>query len=686
MTGYNTKYWAAEEDPKKLIQGLNKARDNCWATLESRGLPNLWRMIIRDLEGHRGTGSLEKGFTYANEAGKEDTLRFRVNLMPQAVLQKAQLAQGKNKTKFKCLSVNSDSTTMVNNLIAQKAMDYVFRSIRLDEISCRGLMNDITYGANAYWIKWDVDLGEKVSIRQPVMGPNGPVMEPGGIDMQTGQPLPPKPAMETVKKRSGSPVIHPLPPTQVMRDYTVRDSLWYIVQEPISKWELMAQYPELADEICNVKSSRTQELVMSGFQSASWNEDTVVLHHFYHADTKAVPGGRWVGWVGETLLWSVEMPTTDHPPVVWLSTLQISGTHLPYPEISDLLGPQIALNEAYTLVAEEMIRLNRANLAAKKGSVYNVDAMSQGGHVIEVDDLRTDLPVYLSKPPIGQAPQLIIENMPRLITQVAGLNEVAQGNPSSNITSGTFAALMVNTAENNQGLRSDAHVSSQEALGNIVLDFMSKNIPNGFLADISGTIDSPYLTVLNADTFQGIHRIQVIRDSKIAESWPARMEMAQQIFQLQKPDDRAAAIEMLTTGNLEPITRQYTAAQTLISQENERILSGDLEVEPSITDDPHMHVLGHLPTLGAIRMMPEGPEKSATMLAALTHISKHGAVFQGADPTILQILQLPMPNINGVEDEAKRLSGEGASVSAPQDLPAEPQPAEPPPELSENLK
>lgn len=702
MENNPNQYWASEQDPAKLVGGLNRARDNAWGMLEARGLPNLWRLIIRELEGHRGTGSLEKGLTFAGEGDEADELRFRVSLIEPAILQKAQLAQGKNKTKFKCLSVNGDSSTMAKNLLAQKAMDYIFRSVRLDEEGIRGLMMDITYGAAAFWIRWDPTAGEKIDVEKPVIDPatGQPVVLPPQVDPATGMTLKPaQPQTEKVKERSGAPTIQALPPTAVLRDYTVKESLWYMVAEPISKWELMARYPEHADKILNAKDrSVRQDLALSGWNVSSRNEDTVTLNHFYHADTAAVPGGRWVGWVGDTMLWSTPIPTSDQMPVVWLSTRQISGTYLPYPEAASMLAPQLALNEAFTLVTEEMLRHNRSNMAVKKGSIYDTDALSRGGHMIEVDDLKADLPVYITKPSMGDAPKILIDQLPRALQQIAGLNDVSQGNPNSNITSGTFAALMVNTAENNQGLRGDAYVSAQERIGNVTLDLTSMNIPNGFLVDISGTVDSPYLQMIDQDTLRGIHKIQVIRDSKIADTWPARMEMAAQIFQLQNPADRAAAVEMLSTGNMEPITRAYTSVQTLIAQENERIIAGDQAVEPAITDDPKQHVLGHLPTLAAIRMMPKSPEKDAAMRACLMHISKHGAIFKQSglvDPVMLQIVGLPLPNVAGAQQEADRLDGDGPpTTDAPpvkpqmkqEGEPPLPKPAEPPKQLSDTLQ
>lgn len=76
-----------------------------------------------------------------------------------------------------------------------------------------------------------------------------------------------------------------------------RQRSWVILREWVSKWEIAAKYPELADKISSMGPESDDERIQRAVGRLD-DHDLLPVYEFYHEKTAAIPEGRYVKFVG----------------------------------------------------------------------------------------------------------------------------------------------------------------------------------------------------------------------------------------------------------------------------------------------------------------------------------------------------------------------------------------------------
>lgn len=647
----NEYFGSAPKD--KVVDALMQLERDTWSILESRNVPLIWREITAQAFSLREDGVHEQGLQYADP--DNSAIKFRINLTRPHLQQQIIMVQGKHKISFAARAINSDVTALASVNTAAKAMDYVVASAQLDQVGYRALEYNGFYGVGSIWVRWDYDGGEMVDAMIPALDEQGkPVMDegvPGEVDPQTGAVLtpavPPKPMKVKGKKRSGAPKYSALAPWQRLSDTVLSDSPWTIIKEPISKWELAAKFPEHEKDILGGSTlDRTMgDMEMFGWSLAGTPKDIVILRHFYHRHSDAVPGGRWVGYCAGKLLWDVASPISQGLPIVDISTAQYVGTQIGYPQVTDLLSLQDAFTEVASQVITNTMRFGNQNLYVPKGSDYDRDAIARGGAFLEIPDSQNP-PKAIEYASMSPAAKYILDMCPKLMSDISGLNSTVRGQPESNISSGVFAALMVNIAESFQSPTQLIYDQAITKLGNMSLELIRNNADNGFIAEVAGAANQAYMRHFTADSFSGVHKVQMVRKETIADSFPARMEIVNAVIRLPR-DIQMKAFTMLLTGNTDALVEDDHSQSILINYENEQMLNGEIP-EPLITDNHKLHAPSHRASLDRLRAQPKPQPGSPEALrmemaikAHLAHLSLHGQQWASGDAVMGSMMGTP---------------------------------------------
>ena len=725
---------------EKVVAALEALERETWEVLERRRAPMVWREIAAQVFGLRNDGSAQTGLEYAD--AEKTSLLFRINLTKPMIEQQIIMVMGQRRVSYKARAINSDFTALSSVNIAQKALEYVVNDSGLDQIGYKALGYDRYFGRGCIWVRWDYKAGEMVDGMVPLKDERGePVTrpaEPAVVDPQTGAEVQPARPAEPVKVkgkvRSGAPTYRALPPWQCLSDTILEDSPWCIIKEPVSKWELAAQFSEHRAAILagSGLDRRLGDMELLGWNVQASPKDITILRHFLHRDSEAVPGGRWVGYCNGKLLWDVPCPVSEGLPIVEISTAQYIGTQIGFPQVTDLLSLQDAFTEVASQVITNVQRFGNQNMYVPQGSEYDREAIARGGAFLEVPKDSTP-PRAIEMAAMSPAAKYILDLCPQLMTEISGQNSVSRGQPSSNITSGVFAALMLNIAEKMQSPTQIIYDRAVSRLGNLSLELIRNNAENGFLADVSGKQNQPYLRHFTTDKLSSVHNVQVVRQDPIVETFPARMEVVQAVVKLPK-DIQKQSMEMLLTGNLDALTEDNHSQSILINWENEQLMQGNMGepqpavgpdgqplidpttgqpvmlppngLDPMITDDPKLHCLSHRTSLDRLRVQPKPPEGTPAreqyenaIKAHVLHLAKHGGVWKGADPVMTQIVGIPMPPgmlpngqpaNNALPGADQDVDGEESGAGAPPKLgqeagpkPKLPEPAKPPAQLNQ---
>jgi hypothetical protein len=160
-----------------------------------------------------------------------------------------------------------------------------------------------------------------------------------------------------------------------------------------------------------------------------------------------------------------------------------------------------------------------------------------------------------------------------------GSNSVTEGNPTANISSGSFAVLLVNVAQRYASENQEAHDSAITESANDALELTRKHAQNGFWADIAGLGDAPYAEIIKQDKLKSLRRVKLVRQSPVLSTFPGRIEVFDRLVKLPKRE-RADAADMMLTGRMESFAERDQAAKIRIRKENEWLLQG---INPVVT-------------------------------------------------------------------------------------------------------
>jgi hypothetical protein len=628
----------------QLIGELRTRATNSWNALQNRGLPTLWRLSYAQAFGmdpntaRNATQRLEFCGTQAQQ------IRFRIQLTRSHVKMRSQLAQGQ-RPSFECVAVNDDAASLSQVQIAGKAITYVFREAKGEIALAEAAEADAYFGEGGVWIRWDADAGDTEKTQQMVPA----------TDQFTGQPLlqpngQPEVIPQTVSKRTGAPTYTALFPWNITRDPNTRKPSWIETREKTSKYELIARYPEFADQLQHMTLTRdTEPGAMELFQwdMTSATDDVLAVKHWYHRNCKAVPGGRYIGYVGDVVLWDMPCPVAEGLPIVSICSARYFDTPFGYPESADLLSVQEAYDELYSQAITNVLKLGNQSLWGEDGVEFDPQAFAKGGAYFTLKAGQKP-PAAIQYAELPAAFQYMSENLPQLMGVISGMNPTQMGTPESNITSGVFATLMQATAEKFASPSQQAYDFGVNELGNVTLELIRANSDTQFAAQVSGEANLPYMKYFAAEDFAGVKKVLVQRQSPVMNNIGGRFEVFERTVQL-PPAQRKAAVQMLSTGDSSAWTENDNSTLILVRKENE-LLSRGQQCEVSKSDDFRDHIPSHRASLDRLRTQeqpapntPEFQQWQAAINAHVQHIAEHPVIWAQTDPIYALVCGLPPP-------------------------------------------
>lgn len=641
----------------ELVDELKGQERGWWSAGQRRGYWRLLRLIYAQAQGMDPSGAPNAAHQLSFAGANANFVRFRVQLTRSHIKQRNVMAQGE-RPAFQCLSLNDDFESLAQVQTAQAGIDYVFRSAKGESVEWKSLESDGYFGEGFIWGRWDPDGGADVTKieKEPLTNPDGsPMMWPGEPtkNEQTGmlEMAPEQQATKDVKvrKKAGTPTLTSLYPWEVVRDPYSRDSSWVMIREICSKYELAAKYPEHSDEILAIDNIRSEAGIaeMFAYDVGATTSDQIIVRHFYHKACVAVPGGRYVGVAGDIPLWDLPCPLPEGLPIVSICSAKYFGTQFGYPECADLLAIQEMVDEVWTQGANNVLRYGNQSLWVEDGVEVDMKKLAMGGGFFNYKTGQKP-PQTIQWAEMSRIWEKMTEALPELMNFISGMNSVARGQPEANITSGTFAALMLNIAQKFVSATEQSLDAARNDVGNMLLRFLHANADAEFVGVVAGANQAPYLRLFKGGDFSGIQRVQVTTSSPLMRTIPGRFEVFNAIKNSKNKQDRAAGYQLLTTGNPDAFTESDMASQILIQWENEQLSQG-VWCEPSSSDDAVQHNLKHKAAYDRLRTMPQTEDQNEMKLRMTAqmmlqqHMAQHGLVWAGSDPIFCDSVQLPRP-------------------------------------------
>ena len=621
---------------------LEKAQEYRRA-LELIGMPVVWRTAYSQFYGMdpRAFGRLctEVGFAGA----QQENIVFRINDWRSYVKHRASLALGQ-RPAFRCLAINDDYETLAQIESCDSALSYLANRSYGEDLERTKFELAKVAGWAWDWHRWDDDAGDEVE---------------APADPQA-------PTMQTVK--SGLPTITPKAAWEVVHDTSCLDGrhAWIIVSEWRSKWELAAEYPvaldgtEQAQTLLSLTGGESFGFGLLGGSGSSGDfmtpkhSDAVLVRHFYHARTKALPDGRYVGVAGNVVLWDVPLPTDEIPCVPFMPS-RLAGTSFGYSDAWDALPIQQMLDQIVSDRATNASIFGRPTLYMDEGTTITVDLLARGGQLFTKKP-GTEAPAVIEYPAMDAGPDQLTSYLQNRMRENFGENAVTRGDSNSNVKSGTHAALYHAMAIEYASDDQQAVDASRERNGNFLLASIKQNARYPFLVEVGGESEAPYAQTFEGDRFRAVKRVQVVTANPMQRTTAGKLELFNATKDIPGAySDVSQVFEMLRSGQYKPLYQANSRIKLGIRWENELLARGEPIPAAQAGENFFEEVAEHM----ALKRIPSIRQRPDIVALIDEHIMSHLQAYVMTAPPLAMAAK--MPPAQGMVAAPPPMPGEGGT-------------------------
>lgn len=572
---------------------------------------------------------------------------------------------------------------------ARKARDV------LEHYSRRGwedVQTDVTryaalLGAGWEWKWWNARRGEEA---MPAMS-----LEEAAADaMARGLPMEETEAyisQMTAPQYSGDFEFFALRPNDVYFDTQLKSSrqiTWVVLRLRVSRWDLMADFPERAEEIRSLKRANIDTqcdfAYMPGFGIPDQHEDAdmVCLYVLVHDKRPCCPEGRLALCLSNGAPLLVDSLPAGVFSVRRLADDDFIDSAHGYSNAWDLMGLQEYVNMAASIMASNQRAHGISVIAAPKGSDVDADKIGQGLALLKYNPGvgKPEALNFTSTPPeVVNGMDAAVGSMER----ISGVNAVTRGDPQASLRTGPALALVKASAvETSIDFQENAKRYYDKSASDLLVLFQ-QFADEAVRVTVTGETGTLTDEVRGSD-IAAVKAVKVDVGSPLSRTLAGKIEMATNLVtiaqQNQTPIDLGQYFRVLQTGRVDVMTEMDTKRRRNIAKENEmlakaRFLPGAHELDPSVpmpralsTDDVKMHVTHHLSGLDS----PEARANPAFVRAVLQHVAEHvqaATTVQTSQPVLLEAAGLqPLQAIAGLMQAM--MGAPPAGGGAPQEAPA----------------
>ncbi len=636
-------YWAAGSSTD-VASDVTARVDQYYNYLRSGWKLELWNRCYRAMHN----GGLEHGLILAGGNSGEQML-LKANHL-RSINQNITNAVTSERPSFDAKAVNNDYQSRVQCQLGQQILDYdIMREKKLESTTRQAVEYAVHYGEGFITKTWDWNKGE-------ILGqmPDTEAMDDQGMPTPgSGKP-----------QWSGTLQFRSYGPWDVIRDFVEDDEdelQWYVVRDFVNRYDLLAQYPDKAEEIM---AAPTRNEAFSNHPMVAFRQvmvqhmwqytDEIEVFYFYHDRTAALPHGREMMLAGTNFIVDGPLKYRDIP-VYRIAAGRQPGTAFGYTMTFDLLPIQHAINAQYTTIATNQAAFGIQSVGVPTGANITAKQLGTGLQILEFDPVPGveggGMPVGVNLTKTAPETFTWLDHLVRDLQLISGVNSTQRGAPEENIKSGSMAALVVSQALT---FTIDLQASYIEALEQIATGSIADYVDFATapqIALVAGKSNSTYLKTFKGDDLKMISRVVVDVGNPLMKTIAGRLEVAQQLLANKKIDSAADYIAVLTSGRLEPVTGGPESENLCILAENEELAAGR-KVQVMMTDLHPLHIRKHKVVLAmpSARAPDADGQTSAVVTAALDHLQQHIQAMKTVDPALLQMLEmqpiLPPPPAN----------------------------------------
>jgi hypothetical protein len=533
------------------------------------------------------------------------------------------------RPSFQPEAINDDHKSMSQDIVFDSVSNYYLKVKHMEDSYKKGLTYGLVMGEGWLFEKWNADIGDVTDTVQDPTGKEVPIKE-------------------------GDAQFTVLAPMDVIRDYTRMDvdNDWYIVREYLNKWDMIAQRPDLTDELKGYSLPTTLQRFRFGHivDAQTSNSDLIPVYTFIHRKTPACPEGRITQYVdSDTWILDTALPYDEIPlyPMMPDETLMNNfGSTV----MTSLVKLQYAYDKTLSVIVTNQQAFAITNIVIDESTQTKPEQVIEGLNFIKTN-LKNGMPTGLE---LCKTPEEVFKFLDLLESQMeklSGLPSILRGQPPTGVESGTAMAFLQAQALVFNSPIQQAYISFLERSATGLFNMLKSFANTKRMITIAGQSKSPYMGEFSGQDLSNISRVIVSAGNPATRSEAGKLQIAQDLMAKGLIKDANQYFEVLTTGELDPMTEGPEAENMLIIKENEQLRRGLPQVAA-----PWDNHANHIPQHFVIMMDPALRQKQndPVMAATIQHVMSHAQfLFPGiTEITDPRLMALMGNNVQGMPQPA----------------------------------
>ena len=599
MENKDNMYFAAKpaEDCAAVLMGRAKSFYN---TLESNNYLDKIRDMWKAYYGDYSNG-LDSGHTVSFTGEQGELVQLPVNHF-RNLAEHINTMVTAQRPAMEARAINTDYKSLAQTILANGILDYYMREKGLEDCLKRATEMAIVLGSGFIKLEWNALAGEEYD-----------------IDPDTGS-----------MTYDGDAEFSTLSPLDVVVDGTKEawNNEWILTRSGKNRYDITAKYPELAEKIKSVPTKEKEGRYNNAMFSNDETDD-VYVYEFYHKRTESMPNGRYLAFLSaDVVLIDTNIPYRTIP-IFRIAPSTILGTPYGYTPMFDVFPLQEAVNSLYSALMTNNNAFAVQNLWIPRGSDIDIASVEGGMNVISSTAKPEPIQLTASSPETYNFLEKLIKDM----ETISGVNSVARGNPDASLKSGTALALVQSMAIQFISGLQQSYVKLIEDVGTGLINILKDFATTPRIVALVGKQNRTLLKEFTGEQIKSINRVVVDIGNPLARTTAGRVQMAEQLLQMQLLKTPEQYFQVINTGRLDVVFEGEQMELLNIKSENEQMMDGK-PVEAFALDQHRLHILEHRSLLAD----PDLRQDPELRNLVLTHIMQHIQLLKETAPELLQLI------------------------------------------------
>ncbi len=520
-----------------------------------------------------------------------------------------------NRPVMEARAINTDYKSLAQTYLANGILDYYMREKHLEDVLKKAVEMSIVMGAAFVRMEWNATAGEAYDFDEESESFN----YEGELEFST------------------------LSPFDVVFDGTKEswNHEWFLVRSFKNRYNLMAKYPEEAEKIRGLPSKTDGSTYRLALYS---NDDTddIPVYEFYHKRSEAMPDGRYLLFLSaDVTLIDAKMPYRTLP-IFRIAPSDILGTPYGYSPLFDIFPIQEGINALYSAIMTNQNAHAVQSMFVPRGADIAFSSLDGGMNIVEGNAKPEPIQLTSTPPEVFKFVDMLIE----AAETISGVNSVARGNPEASLKSGTALALVQSMALQFISGLQQSYVKLIEETGTSLISILKDFAHTPKLIALVGKNNRPLLKEFTGEEISSINRVVVDMGNPLSKTIAGRVQMAEQLLQMQLLKTPEQYFQVINTGRLDMTFEGEMSQLLLVKSENERFLEGE-EVITTYLDAHRLHIREHRSVLAD----PDLRKDVDLINNVMSHIQQHIDLLRTTDPDLLQTIDeqpLAPPGMQGM--------------------------------------